>query len=241
MRLKLKNVRGDYGANNDLILSYNKHQAAFAESAQATFLKIEDAISKTGEKGKMPLWHGYDQIPDYVHSTGPAAKRNISQVRTGRGICQFYAWLAAQKRPETILEFGAAFGASGMYWLAGLDIVGKGHLVSFEPNELWCAIARENFEAISDQFILTAGTFEDNLSLVTPKATITLIDAIHTKSVVLAQFELVKQVSQSGALVIFDDLGFSDDMWECWQEVCDSPDISSAWQIGNRVGIVELL
>ncbi|MEP1839166.1 MULTISPECIES: hypothetical protein [Alphaproteobacteria] len=55
MRLKLKNVRGDYGANNDLMLSYNKHQAAFAESAQATFLKIEDAISKTGEKGKMPL------------------------------------------------------------------------------------------------------------------------------------------------------------------------------------------
>jgi len=58
LRLKLKNVRGDYGVNNDLILSYNKHQAAFSESAQATFLKIEDAISKTDEKGKMPLWHG---------------------------------------------------------------------------------------------------------------------------------------------------------------------------------------
>tara|TARA_R100000935_G_scaffold12638_1_gene25146 strand:- start:611 stop:1363 length:753 start_codon:yes stop_codon:yes gene_type:complete len=241
LRLNLKNVRGDYGINNDLILSYNMHQAVFAASEQATFLKIEDAISKTDEKGKMPLWHGYDQIPDYAQSTGPASKRNISQVRTGRGICQFYAWLAAQKRPETILEFGAAFGASGMYWLAGLAIAGKGRLVSFEPNELWCSIARANFEAVSDQFILTAGTFEDNLSLVAPKATITLIDAIHTKSVVLAQFELVKQVSQPGALVIFDDLGFSDDMWECWQEVCDSSDISSAWQIGKRVGIVELI
>ncbi|MBQ0765682.1 MAG: class I SAM-dependent methyltransferase, partial [Sulfitobacter litoralis] len=59
-------------------------------------------------------------------------------------------------------------------------------------------------------------------------------------SVVMAQFELVKQVSQSGSLVIFDDLGFSDDMWACWQEVAGAPDISSAWQIGDRVGIVEL-
>jgi predicted O-methyltransferase YrrM len=240
LRLNLKNVRGDRGVNNDLILSYNTHQAAFAKSEQATFLKIEDAISKTDEKGKMPLWRGYDQIADYAQSTGPTSKRKISQVRTGRGICQFYAWMAAQKKPETILEFGAAFGASGMYWLAGLTIAGKGHLVSFEPNELWCSIARENFEMVSDQFILTAGTFEENLPLVAPKATITLIDAIHTKSVVLAQFEFVKQVSESGALVIFDDLGFSDDMWDCWQEVCASPDISCAWQIGNRVGIVEL-
>ena len=240
MKLNLKKVRGEHGINDDLILSYNTQQAAVAASQQDMFAKIEQAISKTDERGKMPLWDGYDQIPNYATSTGPASKRKISQVRTGRGICQFYAWLAAQKKPETILEFGAAFGASGMYWLAGLAVSGKGQLVSFEPNELWCSIARENFKLISDQFLLTAGTFEDNLALVSPKATITLIDAIHTKSVVMAQFELVKQVSQSGSLVIFDDLGFSDDMWACWQEVAGATDIASAWQIGDRVGIVEL-
>ena len=240
MRLKLTRVLGG-GSRNDFLLSYNIHEATFTKQNEVVLQAIEEAISKTDDKGKMSLWEGYDGIPDYAQSVGPNSKRNMSQVRTGRGICEFYAWLAVQIQPATILEFGAAFGASGMYWLAGLTIAGKGHLVSFEPNELWCSIARKNFEAVSDQFILTAGTFEDNLSLVAPKATITLIDAIHTKSVVLAQFEHVKQVSQSGALVIFDDLGFSDDMWECWQEVCDSSDISSAWQIGKRVGIVELL
>ncbi|QPM90325.1 hypothetical protein PSAL_015620 [Pseudooceanicola algae] len=241
LKLDLKHLHGESALNHDLIMGYNSQQDAFVEREVDTFSRIEEAIFETEEKGKMPLWQGYDEITDYPRRTGPNSKRKVSQVRTGQGICMFYAWLALQKKPDTILEFGAAFGASGMYWLAGLAIAGQGRLVSFEPNELWCSIARENFLKISDQFTLTAGTFEDNLPLVTPKATITLIDAIHTKSVVLAQFELVKQVSQPGALVILDDLAFSDDMRECWKEVRESADVSAAWQIGNRVGIVELV
>lgn len=239
MRLKITGVRGN-GSANDLILSYNAHEESFTKNNEAVFRKIEEAISKTDSEGKMPLWEGYNDIQNYARSTGPNSKRSMSQVRTGRGICEFYAWLVTQKKPETVLEFGAAFGASGMYWLAGLGIANTGRLISFEPNTAWCKVARKNFELINNQFLLTAGTFEENLSLVSPLANITLIDAIHTKSVVLAQFELVKKVSQPGAIVIFDDLSFSDDMWSCWQEVCNSADISSAWQIGERVGIVEL-
>ena len=100
MKLNLKKVRGEHGINDDLILSYNTQQAAFAATQQDMFANIEQAISKTDERGKMPLWDGYDQIPNYATSTGPASKRKISQVRTGRGICQFYAWLAAQKKPS---------------------------------------------------------------------------------------------------------------------------------------------
>ena len=190
MKLNLTHVRGARGPTHDLILSYNAVQAAFNAEHKALFHRIENAIQQTGEKGKMPLWEGYEQIPEYVQSTGPGARRSMTQVRTGQGICQFYTWLAVQRQPETILEFGAAFGASGMYWLAGVGI--------------------------------------------------TLIDAIHTKSVVLEQFDLVKQVSAPGALVIFDDLNFSDDMWACWQEVCAASEVAAAWQIGKRVGIVEL-
>ena len=240
MKLNLTHVHGARGTTHDLILSYNAVQAAFNAEHKALFHRIENAIQQTGEKGKMPLWEGYEKIPEYVQSTGPGARRSMTQVRTGQGICQFYTWLAVQRQPETILEFGAAFGASGMYWLAGLGIAESGQLVSFEPNAQWCDIARANFDLVNDRHVLTAGTFEENTARVSPAAGITLIDAIHTKSVVLAQFELVKQVSAPGALVIFDDLNFSDDMWACWQEVCAASDVAAAWQIGKRVGIVEL-
>jgi predicted O-methyltransferase YrrM len=241
LRLKLVSKKDNSRSKNDeLILSYNSQQADFGQRCSVTFDKIEHVISLAEAKGELPLWDGYENVPEYTRSVGPGAKRKVSQVRTGKGICQFYAWLAWQKKPERILEFGAAFGASGLYWLAGIEEAKKGKLISFEPNPIWCKIARANFKQISKKFVLTEGTFEENIALVTPKAEITLIDAIHTKSFVLKQFELVKEVSSPGAIVIFDDINFSADMKECWQEVCNSDDAVAVWQIGNRVGLIEL-
>lgn len=236
----MKCRRSDGGKNHDLIMGYNDHQEAFYESQKEIFDQIEQSLSETDAKGKMPLWSGYGEVEGYPTKVGPNAKRNAAQVRTGRGTCQFYAWLATQKKPKTILEFGAAFGASGMYWLAGLKNTSGGKLISFEPNKIWSKVAKANFETVSDDFLLTEGTFEDNVSLVTPKANITLIDAIHTKAFVLHQFELVKKVSAKGAIVLFDDISFSNDMRDCWREVIKSPDAASVWQIGGRVGIIEL-
>lgn len=240
MELSLKCIRTVGGKNHELLTSYNDHQAGFYEDQKDLFSKIEKAISDTNDMGKMPLWKGYGDVPNYPTRVGPNAKRTMGQVRTTRGTCQFYAWLASKLKPQSVLEFGAAFGASGMYWLAGLEIAKAGTLFSFEPNEIWCDVARKNFEMVSDKFVLTAGTFEDNTGLISPKADITLIDAIHTKDFVLSQFELVKAVSAPGAIILFDDISFSNDMRACWQEIKASPDAVSVWQISSRVGIIEL-
>ncbi len=164
----------------------------------------------------------------------------MAQVRSGTAVCRFFNYLALQKRPKAILEFGAAFGASGMYWLAGLSEHPDGTLYSFEPNTEWCAIARGNFAHVSERFVLTETTFEGQYRSVPACVEVAFIDAIHTKDFVLRQFDLVREVCAKRAIVIFDDIHFSPDMRDCWAEICARTDLPGAWQIGKRVGLVEL-
>ena len=155
MKLNLKCLKHESERDNvALLASYNDQSAAFNADCKALFEQIEEGISTTDGLGKMPLWDGYVGLKNYGRSVGTSAKRKMSQVRTGRGVCEFYAWLAAKKRPDIVVEFGAAFGASGMYWLAGLEQAGAGMLYSFEPNAVWCDHARRNFETVSPRFVL---------------------------------------------------------------------------------------
>ncbi len=226
--------------NSGIFTAYGTQKAAFEAEINPVFEKIETVISQTNALGRLPLWEGYQDLKNYGRKIGKNAKRSIFQVRTGEEICRFYTWLVVKMRPKSVVEFGAALGASGMYWLAGLTICDSGMLHSFEPNSAWCPIARRNFAAIGERFVLTEGTFEANSSLIESEADITLIDAIHTRQFVLDQFEIVKSVSRPGALVIFDDINFSPDMKDCWQEIANVGDFPGVWQLGNRVGIVEL-
>jgi hypothetical protein len=41
-------------------------------------------------------------------------------------------------------------------------------------------------------------------------------------------------------LVLFDDIGFSPDMNQCWKDLAMRPEVASSYELGSRVGIVEL-
>ena len=145
-----------------------------------------------------------------------------------------------RKRPEIVVEFGAAFGASGMYWLAGLGATGHGRLFSFEPNPDWFPLAQANLRRDQRAGKIVNGTVQDNISLIDGTPEITFIDAIHTRDFVMARFALVKSIAAPGALVIFDDIDFSADMKACWTEIAADPPHQAVRQIGKRVGTVEL-
>jgi len=118
LRLKLKNVRGDYGANNDLILSYNKHQAAFAESAQATFLKIEDTISKRVRKAR--YLSGMATIRYRITSTALARRLNVIYLKSEQGAASASFTLGWQRRKDrrpywNLVQLSARVGCIG--WL----------------------------------------------------------------------------------------------------------------------------
>jgi predicted O-methyltransferase YrrM len=148
-----------------------------------------------------------------------------------------------QSREQLVVEFGTAFGISGMYWLAGLEINKHGRLLTFEPNAIWADIARDNLLAIGRRFTLTHGTFEEHIDSelgADDRIGIAFIDGSHTSDFVLPQFEIVlKHVAPNG-LVVFDDVDFSADMASCWESIARDSRVRASLKLTSRVGIVEV-
>ncbi len=199
---------------------------------------VERRAAKTDQKGQQPLWEGYKGVLKY-HLNQTDTRRS-SQVRTNQQMGQLYSHLCRLRSSDNVLEFGTAFGVSGMYWLSGLK---AGHLYTFEPNIIWADIARENIAAISENYTLTVGTFEENCDAVLgdSRIDIAFIDAIHTSEFVDSQFAIVKKFMKPGGLVLFDDTTFSSDMKQCWEKIATASESVSSALLGGRVGIVELL
>ncbi|MBM3427684.1 MAG: class I SAM-dependent methyltransferase [Bacteroidetes bacterium] len=199
----------------------------------ATFIEKRAII--TNEHGEQPLWKGYQG----------AAKttRSSNQVRTQPTMGNLFTHLAQKTNAQNIIEFGTAFGVSGMYFLAGLKANQKGKLYTFDPNDIWAHLANENLKRINHPYQLTIGTFEENIARVLPqgdKIDIAFVDAIHTREFVMPQLEIVIQYSRPGTLIILDDINFSEDMVQCWRDVSQDNRFSSAVTVGDRVGVVEL-
>ena len=203
--------------------------------------KIETLADRSDSLGPKPLWAGYENLQDYPTAT-KNAQRRANAVRTKQTLGRTFTWLAKERMPNGIVEFGTAFGVSGMFWLAGLEMAQTGKFYTFEPNEIWAEIAKSNLEQISDRFLLTLGTFEENAAKVLSPATIDIafVDAIHTGEFVYAQYEILKTSLQPHALVVFDDISFSKDMHDCWLDIAGRQEVLASLALNTRVGIIEL-
>lgn len=215
-------------------LARNLAGASFKPQRAAHARLIERRTRHTQKLGAKALWQGYAQ---------PGVARTAEDVRTSARMGNFFSWLAARRKPGVIVEFGTAFGTSGMYWLSGLESANSGKLYTFEPNSEWAAIARENLGAISTRFELTEGTFEDRVSTVlgdVPVIDIAFIDAIHTAEFVMRQFDLVLQRLKPGGLMLFDDVDFSEDMAACWKGLAQDRRAVASVTVAGHVGILEM-
>ncbi len=206
-----------------------------ASAPAAVLGEIDRLAAAANALGAQPLWEGYA-----TRAQNP--NRMPDQVRTTRAVGAFFVELVVALRPEVIVEFGTAFGVSGMYWLAGLERIQQGHLYTFEPNEVWRSIGEKNLAAISRRFTSVLGTFEDTREATLGERTIDLafIDAIHTSAFVLPQLDMVLSRARPGSIIVLDDINFSEDMMACWRRVCADPRFGAVAELGPRVGIVEV-
>jgi predicted O-methyltransferase YrrM len=199
---------------------------------------VEYLAKITNDLGAQPLWDDYKENP----AGGQQAIRSPNQVRIGSALGSFLTWLTRQRYPDLIVEVGTALGVSGMYWAAGLEVNGRGQLVTFEPNALWQQIAERNIGVISSRFESICGTVEEQAMRSLPGTTgidILFIDAIHTDEVVTSQLAFLKPRLNPGALVLLDDVNFSEDMRRCWQRLSVDYDVLASAEIKGRIGIIE--
>ena len=170
----------------------------------------------------------------------PDVKYTVRDVSSPPMQGDLYAWLVAQRRPETVVEFGSGFGVSGMYFAGGLEDNRFGHLYSFEINDEWADVAERAIAAVSGRFTLTRGAFEDHVDAVPGQIDLALVDGIHTYGFVMKQWQILRPRMSSGGLVLFDDISYGQGMREAWLEVANSANVvAGAVEFQKRLGLVE--
>jgi predicted O-methyltransferase YrrM len=170
----------------------------------------------------------------------PGVTYTPRDVRSTPAQGDLYSWLVAQRRPETVIEFGSGFGVSGMYFAAGLEENRFGHLYSFEINDEWAPVAERAIAEVSSRFTLTRGAFEDHVDAVPGRIDLAFVDGIHTYDFVMKQWEILQPRMSPGGLVLFDDINFGQGMHEAWLEIARSASlVAGAVEFRRRLGLIE--
>jgi predicted O-methyltransferase YrrM len=128
--------------------------------------------------------------------------------------------MAAEFGGQLVVEFGTSFGISTMYLAVScIDT----SVFSMEGCPVKAEIANENFkEAGLKNIRLKVGSFEDiipdiiNLGI---KPGLVFIDGNHRKKAVLDYFEKMAEISDNNTVIIIDDIYYSREMAEAWNEI----------------------
>lgn len=122
--------------------------------------------------------------------------------------------------PATILELGTSFGITSAYLASGNENV---FLHTCEGAVSIASIAKRNFTDLKlNNIQLTEGDFSSTLSpLLSKLQTIdfAFIDGNHRKEPTLAYFEKLLEHSKPSTILVFDDIHWSSEMQEAWEQV----------------------
>lgn len=190
--------------------------------------EIEASAQATEKLGALPLAEAYGQ---------PGATRKPKHVRAASWQGDLYAYLVDWHDPSIVVEFGSAFGVSGMYLSSALR---RGWMYSFEINPTWADIAERNIKSVTDRYTLTKGAFEDHVDDIPAPIDLALVDGIHTHEFVTRQWQILKPRMAPGGWVLFDDIDFNPGMGEAWRDVCADPQVAGAVEVSKRLGLIEL-
>lgn len=150
--------------------------------------------------------------------------------------CVLLFELVRKLRPATSVELGTGLGISSAYQGAALELNERGRLVTLEAVEGHVAIARESFKRLGlGRVDARHGRFEDLLSRVMSDhapVNLVFVDGNHTQEATLRYAETIKPFLAEGAVVIYDDISFSDEMERAWETLAGDADIGVAIDFG---------
>ena len=126
-------------------------------------------------------------------------------------------------QPETAIELGTCIGISAAYQSAAQHINGKGRLITIEGSEAIAGLAKKNIESLGLKNVeILCGTFKELLPEVFAKSSpvnYVFIDGHHDEQATIAYFKLLLPHLSSGAILVFDDISWSDGMRRAWKKI----------------------
>ncbi len=131
--------------------------------------------------------------------------------------------LVREFRPSACLELGTALGISAAYQAAALELNHHGRIVTLEGAESLALLARENLEKLGlEEASVRIGLFQDTLEEVLFECApvdFAFIDGHHDEHATLAYFEQIFPFLSEGAVLVFDDISWSQGMRRAWTTI----------------------
>ena len=131
-------------------------------------------------------------------------------------------------------------GISASFQGAALKLNGKGKIVTLEGAESLATIAERSFRSLSlDNVALVTGRFQDTLGKVldTYKSIdYAFIDGHHDEKATIAYFKQIIPFLSEEALLVFDDISWSDGMKRAWKTIVTNDRINISINL-RQIGV----
>jgi predicted O-methyltransferase YrrM len=155
---------------------------------------------------------------------------------------RFLMRMVRELSPRSCLELGTGFGISAAYQAAALELNGAGTLTTVERIEGLAAVAEEGFSrlGLEDRIELRIGATDDWLGGVLHgmgEIDYAFLDADHTAEGTLAHFTALLPYLREGAIVVLDDINWTEGMRRAWKSIAGNQRVSGTLKL-RRVGIV---
>ncbi|RZL15271.1 MAG: class I SAM-dependent methyltransferase [Pedobacter sp.] len=142
-------------------------------------------------------------------------------------LAQLIYRLAKNNNPENIVELGTCLGITTAYLSKACPAA---DIITIEGCPQTAEVAYRNFVQLElDNIELRVGNFDEILPAVledTPKLDFVYIDGNHRKDATLNYFRWCLPKVHEGSLLIFDDIYWSKEMKEAWEEIKQHPEVT---------------
>ena len=196
-------------------------------SAYYAFEKIESIRSKMILSAeKIPVTDfgtGGEEKNQRLLSLGFIARNYVKPAKDGQLLFRLVNFF----KPKTILELGTSLGITTLYLAAPFK---ASTVITLEGCENTATVARKNFERTASKNIIQE-TGEFNLSLPralekTQQLDFVYFDGNHRKLPTIEYFHRCLQQMHSGSVFVFDDIHWSKDMFDAWEEIKRHPSVT---------------
>jgi predicted O-methyltransferase YrrM len=184
------------------------------------------------------------EAPTHANGNGGELADEVQRIARFSSKGSFWALLlfriVRNFRPSSCIEMGTALGLSGAYQAAALRLNGRGSLISLEGSAELAQIAAENWQRLGlggpgGTIDVVVGRFSDTLAArakALAPVDYVFVDGHHDEAATLAYLETLLPHLASPALLVFDDITWSDGMRKAWRAIASDPRIKVAVDFG---------
>lgn len=143
--------------------------------------------------------------------------------------------LIRASKPSVCLEMGTSLGITAAYQAAALALNGSGRLVTLEGAPTIAALAQKHLAGLGLAATVIVGRFQDTLAGVLREHgpfDLAFVDGHHDERATVRYFEQLRPALAPRALVVFDDIGWSDGMRRAWAAITARSEVGLAIDLG---------